>query len=296
MKRCYVPRRFNAASMVLIEQMNGIVDEYLEQGFKLTVRQLYYQLVAAAVIANTVQDYKRIASIVNDAKLAGLMDWDAMEDRTREFIRLSRWASGADILKAVATQYHEDMWSDQERRVFVVVEKEALSGVLAPVCNSLDVPLLAARGYPSGSVVWEFVEQDIIPAIDKGQHVVILHLGDHDPSGVDMTRDLNERVRIFCDGESHAIELQRIALNMPQVEELSPPENPAKQTDTRFTEYARRFGGKSWELDALKPDYLADLIRTKVAQYVDAGKWKAKADEVATTRDRLLSIATEFEK
>lgn len=297
MKRCYADRNFREESLRLIDKMNTIVDEYLDQGFRLTVRQLYYQLVARDVIANTVLEYKRVASIINDAKLAGLMDWDAMEDRTREFLRCNRWSSGAEVLRAVAQQYHEDMWEGQSVRVFVVVEKEALSGVLDPVCRELDVPLLAARGYPSGSVLWEFTRDDLVPSADAGQDIVVLHLGDHDPSGVDMSRDLRERLLVFFTADaSGTFELIRIALNMPQIEEQRPPENPAKQTDSRFAEYARKFGDKSWELDALKPEYLAKLIRRHVAKYINKKVWDAKHTEIEGIKKRLEKVAVQFEK
>jgi hypothetical protein len=93
--QCYLEKKFTPESLRLIETMNAIVVDYVQQGYRLTVRQLYYQLVARAVVPNTEQSYKRITGIVNDAKLAGLMDWEAIEDRTREFIRRTRWESAA---------------------------------------------------------------------------------------------------------------------------------------------------------------------------------------------------------
>jgi hypothetical protein len=295
MKRQYQAKNFQVGALRLIEAMNTIVEDYVAQGYRLTVRQLYYQLVARDVIANTVQEYKRIAGIINDAKLAGLMDWDAMEDRTREFIARTRWESGAAILDAVSKQYHEDMWADQDSRVFVVVEKEALSGVLEPTCKGLDVPLLAARGYPSGSVLWEFVEEQIVPAVNAGQSIVILHLGDHDPSGIDMSRDLESRIEVFSDAiDFSAITIERIALNMDQVTAQKPPENPAKTTDSRFQSYQKKFGSSSWELDALKPDYLAALVTRYTRQHIDAKKWKESLARVEAVKTKLVEMAEQF--
>ena len=135
MKQCYTERRFGATTLDLLEKVNGIIDDYLAQGFRLTVRQLYYQLVAKAIIPNTLQEYKRVASIINDGKLAGLVDWEAIEDRTREFVRRQRWDNGAHILRAAINGYHQDMWVEQDYRLFVIVEKEALVGVLEPTCR-----------------------------------------------------------------------------------------------------------------------------------------------------------------
>jgi DNA topoisomerase VI subunit A len=297
-EQAYVERNFSKANVALIGTMNAIVTEYVNAGYRLTVRQLYYQLVARAVVPNTEKSYKRITSVVNDAKLAGLMDWDAIEDRTRAFIRRQRWESAAQIVRASADSFHMDMWEGQKQRVVVVVEKEALAGVLERACNTYDVPLLAARGYPSGTVLREFAKSDVLPAIlaKPGQRVIILHLGDHDPSGIDMTRDLQQRIQLFADMEFDVEELDRIALTMVQIKEQKPPPNPAKETDRRFAKYRRQYGVESWELDALKPDYLDRLVTAHIKKRINAKVWKARAAEVETLRAKISKVADKFEK
>lgn len=275
--------------------MNSIIDEYQRQGYVMTVRQLYYQLVARDYIANNMREYKNVAETLDDAKLAGLVDWDAIEDRTRQFKTRGRWSSGGSILRAVASQYHMDLWDNQDCRVFAIVEKEALVGVLEGICHNMDIPLLAARGYPSSSVLRKFAVEQIIPAINNAQEVRIIHLGDHDPSGLDMTRDLEERLRLFSDTQyDGGLTLERIALNMEQVEEVRPPENPAKTTDARFAKYAEEFGESSWELDALSPEYLNRLVRDSVDPYIDEQKLAQRKVEISEVKSRLLKIAEEF--
>jgi hypothetical protein len=291
MRQCYIPKTFAPKTLRLIELINDIIDDYQAQGFRLTVRQLYYQLVARDIIPNTLQEYKRIASIINDGKLAGEIDWEAIEDRTREFVRQTRWQNGAHILQAAVNSFHKDMWVHQAYRVFVIVEKEALVGVLEPTCQALDTPLLAARGYPSGTVLREFVESDIAPCYSEGKEPVILHLGDHDPSGIDMSRDLSERISLFA-GEQ--VEIRRIALTMDQIGEQDPPENPAKTTDARFEGYRRLYGESSWELDALSPAYLANLLRTNIERFIIRKGWDKVANEVAVTKDRITELAKDF--
>jgi len=290
-KQAYKRARFTDESLTLIDTMNGIVTDYVAQGFRLTVRQLYYQLVARDVIPNNEKSYKRVTNLVNDARNAGYMDWDAIEDRTRAFVRRQRWGSGSDILHAAARSFHMDMWDNQYNRPFVIIEKEALVGVLEPACNDLDVPILAARGYPSASVLREFAVQDVLPT-GYDQNIVIIHLGDHDPSGLDMTRDLRERIEMYSPGVS--IELVRIALNMDQIEARKPPPNPAKTTDSRFEEYRKQYGDESWELDALPPAFLVDLVETQIGLYRDDEAWKEKAAEVQTITDKLTKVAKRF--
>ncbi len=291
MKQCYTPKDFKPATLSMIATMNRIIREYQDQGFVLTVRQLYYQLVARDIVANTLQEYKRVASTINDGKLAGLIDWAAIEDRTRDFVRRPRWTGGADILNAARDGFHMDMWDNQDCRPFVIVEKEALVGVLEGVCNRFDVPLLAARGYPSGSVLREFAVDDIARYSGHGQSIYVFHLGDHDPSGIDMSRDLQERLSLFAEEDVY---LKRLALNMDQVEEQSPPENPAKTTDSRFAAYRKRFGGSSWELDALSPQYLANLIEAHVSSLIDDEAWTTKQGEIEEIRRRIGAAADTF--
>lgn len=290
----YINRKFSVASAALIRTANEIIDEYQSEGYVLTIRQLYYQLVSRDYIANTLQEYKRVAGIFNDARLAGLMDWDAIEDRTRSFERRSRWQDGAHALRSVADQFHMDMWENQPVRPFVIVEKEALLGVFSRVCREYDIPVLAARGYPSVSVVREFVVEDMVDTIDRGQDVAIFHFGDHDPSGIDMSRDLQDRFNLFLERQGDYT-FTRCALNMDQVEEVKPPENPAKATDSRFMEYRRKYGSSSWELDALPPTYLVDLVRKNIDPLIDDEAWLKRQDEIEDIKGRIIESSKGFE-
>lgn len=291
----YQDQKFSAESLKMIGTLNGIIKTYMAQGYTLTVRQLYYQIVARDLMPNNIRSYNKIKSLVNDARLAGKIDWAAIEDRTREFIRRSRWKSGSDILDAVANQFHMDHWIGQDVRPFVVVEKEALAGVLERICNQYDVPLLAARGYPSVSVLREFVKKDILPTLKDGQRVLLLHLGDHDPSGIDMTRDLTDRLRILQHGRSLEWNVDRLALNMKQIEEKTPPPNPAKTTDARFEGYRAIHGDESWELDALEPAYLNELVEDHIQEAIsDQDVWDEREAEIDAVKAKLKTTAEEW--
>lgn len=291
----YVPKKFTDAHDLVIEQANIIVTEYAGQGFTLTLRQLYYQFVARAWIPNTQRDYKRLGSIVNDARLAGRIDWDAIEDRTRGLRDLSRWNDPADIIESAAQSYHEDLWKGQERRIEVWIEKDALVGVLLPTCEELDVPVLSCRGYTSQTEMWGAAMR-LVRWSRAGYETLVLHFGDHDPSGIDMTRDITERLALFAEAHGQpAPEVQRIALNMDQVEEFSPPPNPAKTTDSRFEGYLREHGSDSWELDALEPAVLAGLVREHIEAALQRDVFdKCKAHQ-ERNRDRLERVAGDWD-
>ena len=286
----YKPRKFRADARERIEQANEIIEEYRAQGYVLTLRQLYYQFVARDLIANEQREYKRLGDLVNRARLAGLIDWEAIEDRTRNIESLPHWESPADAVGAVAAHYREDKWGDQAVRIEVWVEKEALAGVFTGVCEELQVPWFACRGYVSQSEQWS-AGQRFARINWSGQRPIVLHFGDHDPSGIDMTRDNAKRLTLFAE---YGVEVRRLALNMDQVVEHQPPPNPAKATDTRFREYAQAHGEESWELDALPPDVLTGLVRDAVIDLRDGERWQESEAREQDARGRLEAVAADM--
>lgn len=290
-KEKFIERKFSEGSLALIEKANEILGEYEVQGLVLTLRQLYYQFVARGLIQNKQTEYKRIGSVVNDARLAGLIDWDMMEDRTRTLRSVTSWSDPSSIVEAVAAQYKEDLWRDQKCRPEVWIEKDALVGVIERACRELRVAYFACRGYASQSAQYEAGNRfrDYRRA---GQKIVIFHLGDHDPSGIDMTRDNEDRLSMFA---REGVDVRRLALNMDQVEEHSPPPNPAKETDSRAVGYIERFGGESWELDALEPTILDSLIRANVNGLIERKKWNASLEAEAANRDALQNVSDRWD-
>jgi hypothetical protein len=266
-KHCYVEKRFSQASIKIIAKANEIIEEFEVQGFSLTLRQLFYQFVARDIIPNTNKSYKNLGGIINDARLAGLIDWNHITDRTRFIRKNSHWETPGGVIRSAAESYRIDMWARQDYRPQVWIEKDALVGVIADVCTVLDVPYLSCRGYTSQSEMWGS-SQRIEGYVEQNQIPVIFHLGDHDPSGKDMTRDIQDRLEIFMGG----CRIERLALNMDQIEEFEPPPNPAKITDTRSTVYIAEFGNNSWELDALEPKIIVNLVRDAVNKLIDKEK------------------------
>ncbi|RJP53333.1 MAG: hypothetical protein C4583_04970 [Anaerolineaceae bacterium] len=291
-KEQFIDHKFNRASLELIETADNILDEYARQGYRLSLRQLYYQLVARDIIENTVKSYKRIGNLVSDARLAGLLDWDRIEDRNREAVIPAAWTSPAEIVRAAARQFRVDRWMGQPCHVEVMVEKDALSGILEPVCRELHVRFTANKGYSSSSAMYE-AGQRMKYARRYGKQVHVFYFGDHDPSGIDMTRDIAERLAQFA--RSTKIEVHRLALNWEQVEDWKPPENPAKETDSRFEAYRAEFGNSSWELDAVEPRTLATLVRENVGELIDHDQWQEVMEEEERMREELQSFADEYE-
>lgn len=279
MKQAFIEKRFNAKSAEIIEQANVIIAEYFKQDLVLTIRQLYYQFVGRGLLENTQANYKRIVNIINDARLAGLVDWLAIEDRTRNVVSVSTWENPASIVESAVYSYRTDKWRNQEYHVEVWIEKEALTGVISQICRQVEVPYFACRGYVSQSEMYSSAQR--LAHLNKP--CIVLHLGDHDPSGIDMTRDNDDRLELLS--SSADITIKRIALNMNQIKKYSPPPNPTKLTDSRAVPYMEQFGESSWELDALSPTVLRNLIKKEVAIYRDDDQWAT--DLEAQEEDRL---------
>jgi hypothetical protein len=286
----FIEKKFRESSLHIITMANAIIDEYDAQGYTLTLRQLYYQFVARDYITNTQQSYKRLGSIINDGRLAGLIDWDAIEDRTRNRVNNLHLRNPRHAVNLVKDQYRVDMWSNQASRVEVWIEKEALTGVIEDTCRELDVPYFACRGYVSQSEQYAAGVRAREMHNDHDQWTIILHFGDHDPSGIDMTRDNADRLQMFS-SYHHNPEVRRLALNMDQIELYKPPPNFAKQTDSRFADYEEHYGGQSWELDALEPAVINDLIRTEVDDIRDPDLWQEREDQCAADIEILTKVA-----
>lgn len=300
MKILYVPKKFNPQHAGIIDKANQIISDYMGRGLDLTLRQLYYRFIAQDWFPDAWKDpktgstnnnksYDKLGSIISDARRAGKVDWDAIVDRTRNVRRPPAWGGPEDIVAACASQFSIDFWKNQKCRPEVWIEKDALVGVLEVACRPWHCPFFSCRGYTSDSEIWA-AAQRLRGHHDKGQTPVVFHLGDHDPSGIDMSRDIQDRINMFSrlDGD---IEVRRIALNMPQIEEFNPPPNPAKTTDARYSKYREKYGDESWELDALDPTYLTELIGGEIAKLVDKAAWDAAVKERDEGRRLLEAVS-----
>ena len=288
----YIHKRISADKLRLIEQANDIIDIFKAQGYQLTLRQLYYQFVSRDLIPNNQKSYNRLGNVISDGRMLGLIDWEDISDRLREIRSVGDWESPASAMRSMAHWFKIDLWEGQEYRPEVWVEKDALAEVVERAAHALRVSVMVCRGYMSQSAMWEAGHDRYKEWVDQGVTPVVIHLGDHDPSGIDMTRDIKDRLEMFADGE---VEVRRIALNMDQVEQYNPPPNPAKITDSRAEGYIAIHGDESWELDALEPRVLSKLIQDEILSVRDERKWKRKVREENEHKANLELLSDNYE-
>lgn len=287
MKHCYIPKSFGTARLQLLETCDEIIEDYQASGYTLTTRQLYYQLVAKDLIPNTVKSYNRIKSLISEARLAGLLDWDAIEDRGRVVHLPGGWDTPQAILRGAAYGFRINRWEFQPVRIIVMVEKQALEGVLDTVCSKWGVSFVANKGYASSTLLYQ-EGRKIKTALEAHKIVRVLYLGDHDPSGLDMDRDIYERLWMFSEGQEglfredtrrDELTVTRLALTQGQIQQYNPPPNPAKMTDARAAEYIKQHGNSSWELDALAPNLLEQMVGTAIDEIITRDGSRLQWDE-----------------
>lgn len=238
---------------------------------------------------NTDQSYKRLGGIITDARLAGLISFERIEDRGRVVDEPYSQPNPRTVMDGIHHHYVEDLWANQDVYVEVWVEKDALSSVIQRPCNKLQVPFMACKGYMSASAQWA-AGQRFKDAGERGKDCVLVHLGDHDPSGIDMTRDNHTRLELFSE---QFIDIRRIALNRDQVEQYNPPPNPAKISDSRAADYIAMHGRKSWELDALTPSVIGKLITDEVNGLIDARRWNEAIERQRHNRLEIQKVSND---
>jgi len=280
-------KNFRKDTMLLLEKIVVMVDDYERKGYRMTLRQLFYQLVSHDILPNDQKKYKKLSTIIKDARMAGLIDWDVIEDRIRIPTMPSEFENISHLVKAAISSYRRDRWENQEYYVEVWVEKDALSGVLEPVTRKYHVHLLVNRGYSSTSALHESVLR-IKQQQDK--ECVILYLGDHDPSGKNMITDIRNRLEQFqCDAT-----VRDVALTMEQIKQYNLPPNPAKKSDPRSDKYIKRHGNLSWELDALTPEVLNQLVSSHIEEFLDMDEYQRVIDQEEEEKMELVQVTQDI--
>lgn len=288
--------RLRGNNISKLDKINTIVEEYKKQGYRLTLRQLYYQLVSRDIISNNLREYAKLSGLLTKGRMAGVVDWDVIEDRLRVPFMPYHCDDIPDSIKDTVDQYCLPRQRNQPVHIEVWVEKDALSGVLRPVTSKYGVYLMVNRGYSSTTAMHDAFRR-IAEAIQNDQTAVILYLGDHDPSGIDMIRDIKERVDSFFGRivPDSVFKVDRIALTQQQIAQYDPPPNPAKLTDPRADWYIKKYGTTCWEVDALTPPVLHKLVEDNVKSLMDLDMYDEVLDDENIDREKLQKLADRIE-
>jgi hypothetical protein len=282
MKTKYKEINFRSDSLAKINLANEIINSY--DGLQLTLRQLYYQFVTRNAIPNKENAYNSLGNLISNARLAGLLDWEAIEDRVRTPRIPNDFEDIQDLVKAALQSYRLPRWEGQGWYIELWCEKDAVSNILSPMADKYHIVQMVNRGYSSQSAMHDTALRFLVQEDKK--HKALLYLGDHDASGEDMVRDIRDRMAMF----GVNLTVNKVALTFQQVKEYNLLPNPAKLTDTRSKAYIQKFGNESWELDALPPDVLHQMIEKAILEVLDVKAMKKIIEKEQTDKEFLTGL------
>lgn len=279
----------------VVKNIIRIVETYSEKGYSLTLRQLHYQFVSHHTgYVNHDSAYKKLGKILDDCRYSGVIDWGSIVDRGRK-PHLRYWVHDVnDALNDTKNMYRLNRQKGQSTHVEVWTEKDALSDILSKPTDKYHVRLTINKGYTSSSAIYDAYER-FVDCFSEGQDVVVLYFGDHDPSGLDMIRDIEERLRfMFKNGTRGAtgmfFTMVPIGLTMQQIKRYKLPNNPTKLTDARSPGYIKKFGKVCWEVDALDPDVLVDIVESNILDHIDMKQYNKMIDQEKKDIKQLTSF------
>ena len=248
----------------------------------ITGRGVGYKLFAATLISSMEEsEMQRVYRLLRVARERGDIPWEWIVDETRELEICSSWADPAAFVRTVSRAYRRDFWQHQPQRVLIVSEKGTVRGVLAPVLEELGVGFRVMHGFSSATAVYD-IAQDC-----DGRPLIILYIGDYDPSGMFMSEvDLPERLAKY---DGNHVQVRRIALTQAH---HSLPWFPAsdKKRDTRHPWFVRNYGDRCWELDALDPNDLRALVEEAIRREIEPKAWKRCAVVEKAERESLRHV------
>jgi hypothetical protein len=267
------------ASLDLIEKMAAIA----EKAQPITGRGVGYKLFTASLIASMADDdMARVYRLLKIAREQGTIPWHWIVDETRELEQVSTWDNPEEYVEAVSRSYRRDFWNQQPVRVEVWSEKGTVRGLLKPVLDEYGVGFRVMHGFSSATVAHDIADDN------DGRLLIALYVGDHDPSGMWMSeRDLPARMEKY--GGDH-VQVRRIAVTRKQTRGV--PSFPAsdKESDPRYEWYVKNYGKRCWEIDALDPNDLRDIVQQAIKDEIEPEAWDRCATVERAERESLRTV------
>ena len=268
---------FYKKNKLKLAQVQEILSEY---HVPITLRQLYYQMVARQYILNNDKEYRNLSRICKIARDEGSLQESSFADRLREIDKPSSWNDLSSFLSTVKGAYRKNIWATQDNYIEIWTEKDALRGVITPITHKYDIPLLIVRGQLSRTAVYE-AHKRFLDAAEQGKNCHLFYFGDFDPSGIGIYNSLKNRTLKFQNGLlDEDIKIDHVALSESQIEKYSLPYVKANREDPNYKNFILNYSDMAVELDALPPNVLMQLVEDAIVKHIDPKKWEdAKIQE-----------------
>ncbi len=263
--------------------LRGAIAAVAAEYERMTVRQLFYQLVARGVVAKTEAGYKRVCDFAAQMRIDGTLDYGKIVDghRTRQGVYAHDGLTEA--LQSAHHLYRRNYWTNQRTLVEIWCEKDALSGVIRPICEEYGVTYVACRGFPS--ITLRYDSARVFRQAGKPVHVY--YFGDHDPSGRAISDNLERELR----QHGADVAVTRVALEPEQIRLWRLPTRPGKPSDSRLARFASTYGNACVELDALPPVVLSELVESAIVREINYSEWVRMMRVERAERETLSSLA-----
>jgi len=272
-----------------MQEIDTAVSEHYPPA-QITVRQLFHILEGKAVVKKTEKSFDLVERTIDEMRYTGVLDWDAIIDPGRATEKHIEFADIRTGLRAFASEYRTDWWSEQSHGVEVWSEKETIAEFLRPVVDERHVRMLVGRGYVSDTAMKDAADR----ANALGKPTFILYVGDHNPSGMHMMDTMLEKLETFG---AKTFDLVHIALTQKQIERYSlRPSRVKMSADPRAKKYVAKHGRECWEVDALDPTVLTRSVEEAIAAYVDHPEAFRRHQEIdRQSAERVTEIAAKLQ-
>jgi len=251
---------------------------------RMTVRQVFYALEVRGIVEKTEKGYGQVQTQVLKMRREGLLDWDFITDGTRWQRKPASWDTGEDFLRQMAHTYRRDLWQDQDVRVEIWLEKDALADIVSDVTSKWDVPLMVSRGQSSATFLYNAAKQAERAWQLAEATTFVYAMYDHDAGGQRASRTVERELPAYA--PDTPIVFEQIAVTEAQIRDWDLPTRPAKTSDPQ----AAKFGPVAVELDAINPDRLVDLVDSVIRRHVDDHAWRVQQVAEAEERQGILAL------
>lgn len=302
----------------IVSSAIGIIEEFKAIDIILPLRQIWYKLVARHILSNTRSNYKYVSKILTEARIAGIIPYSSINDPERltsiSYFEEKNYNAhiqrAFDFTSRILNSFEYHIWENQPNYVEVWVEKNSLFDQFSEVTRKRNVSLVACKGFSSITNIHRGAERIKDEASSRNaENIIILHFGDHDPSGRDISRNIEDRLTNVFNLD---VELNFIALTKEQIKLYDIPPDRTKKTDTRSKKFIEKYGDEAAELEALDPLVLRGMIDTVISDYYDKSiyqeiqekeeeileKIRTKSEEIGLSEElqRLSDLFTEEEE
>ena len=272
-----------------LDSIKQILEEYKNQGYlPVTLRHLYYKLVSRTLIENKVEEYRKVVKLMTYARENHIIPYSYLTDSSRTPKIVSQFDNLKDLGNAAINSYKKCRWKCQDCYLEVWIEKAAMTSTIEDITRKYCVPLITGKGYNSLPIIWDAYNR--MKEYNK-EHNIIIYLGDHDPSGVNMDLDIRNR---FMKNFGIEPDIQRIALTMDQIQQYNLPSQFAKKKDPRYKKYKNQYGSESWEIEALPIKIIRELLENKIREYIDPVKYNRVLEQEEQDKERFMEMIEEL--